>query len=112
MPTKQKAQPAKEEKIQFGLKGHGVIRAFNKERYVKSGGKTYQITDHWFNVSQKDDKGNYTNKSMKILFKKDSETPENNNDIVVKDSFFTLNGEGECLKIALFIMDWDYLDAE
>lgn len=114
MPTKNKAEKKKEEpKAKFGLAPVGSIRLFSKERTVTGTDKKkteYEITDFWFNVSRKEENEEYTNVSVKVLFKKDAETPENNNTIVVKDAFFTVHGKDKYARIALFILDWDYLD--
>lgn len=115
MPTKQKAEKRKEEiiKAKFGLSPVGSIRLFSKERTVTGTDKKkteYNITDYWFNVSRKEENDEYTNISVKVLFKKDAETPENNNTILVKDGFFTVHGQDKYARIALFILDWDYLD--
>lgn len=113
MPTKSKAVKKEEPKPSFGLKPTGTIRCFSKERTVTGTDKKkteYDITDYWFNVSRKEENGEYVNKSVKILFKKDAETPENNSTIVVTDAFFTVHGNGEYARIALFILAWDYID--
>lgn len=114
MPTKQKKSVEKKE-VDYGLKITGTVRVFAKDRVIpakKKGEKNYTITDHWFNVSRKDDAGNYENKSVKLLFQKDLEVPENNCLITISDSFFVLNGSGEYAKAAILVMEYDYADEE
>lgn len=95
--------------IKYGLQVAGKIRVFRKDKQVKGQNKkTYDITDVWFNVSEKEEDGNYFNKSMNIIFKKGLPIPANNEVIIIKESFPMITGSGDYRKIALCVMDWEH----
>lgn len=99
-------------KVNYGLQATGTIRIFRKDRVVEVQNTDVTFTDTWFNVSTKISDGEYDNVSMKIIFAKDDDKPDNNELITIKDSWFMLNGQGEYQKIALFVKDWDYTEGE
>ena len=110
MPTKQKPaakQPSTQPK--YGLDFQGMIRVFAKSKSVDVKGKKVIITDHWLNLSRKDENEQYENLSVKLQFKKDDSTPENNSMIVVK-GFLTMSGRGDYIRPALMITEWDYVE--
>lgn len=97
----------------YGLHVMGVIRVFSKTKEVKGPkNKKYTITDHWFNVSEKEEDGSWFNRSMKMIFSRYSEKPGNNEIILVKDAGFLITGSGKYRRIALFVRDWEYPDEE
>lgn len=111
MPTKQKAAAKAKPSIKYGLDFQGVVRVFAKSKGVEIKGKTVAITDYWLNLSRKDENDEYENVSLKLLFKKDDETPENNQLIQVK-GFLTMSGKGDYIRPALMITEWDYAEQD
>lgn len=105
--AKTKSKKKKEENtIKYGLQICGNIRVFSKTKEVKG----YEITEHWFNVSKKDDKDNWINKSMRLFFPKDLERPENNELIYIHEGFHIVSGNEGYERISLFVKDWDYVE--
>lgn len=99
--------------MKYGLQLQGKIRVFRKDKEIQGANKkVYNITDVWFNVSEKDenDKSGYFNKSMNLIFPRNSEKPENNSIIIVKDSFPIITGNGKWRKIALFVRDYEIFE--
>ena len=92
----------------YGLKVNGVIRVFSKTKEVKGKGKkTYNITDCWVNISEKEEDGSYFNKSMNLIFKKDAPRPDNNTVINILDGSFMITGNDDYRKISIFVRDWE-----
>ncbi len=95
--------------MSYSLHVMGEIRVFAKTKEVKGAkNKTYSITDHWFNVSEKQEDDSWFNRSMKMIFGKDSDKPGNNEIIMIKDAGFLISGSGQYRRIALFVRDWEY----
>jgi hypothetical protein len=90
----------------YGLTVMGNIRVFRKDKDIKSGKKTFTVSDVWFNVSEKNDDGSYLNKSMNLIFKRDAERPENNTVINIVSAFPIITGDGNYARIALFVEAW------
>lgn len=91
-------------KKQYGLLVVGRVRVFRKDKEIKGKNKKkYQITDVWFNVSEKEEDGSWFNKPMKLLFAKGLDKPENNTIINIQDAFPVITGSGDYRQIALFV---------
>lgn len=94
-------------KQNYGLNVNGNIRVFRKDKDIQGKNrKTFTVTDVWFNVSEQEENGNYFNRSMNLIFKKDLDIPENNTTIEIIHAFPIITGNGEYRKIALLVMDW------
>lgn len=94
-------------KVRYGLRVHGVVRVFRQDKEIKGKGKkTFTVTNVWFNVSERDDNGEYFNKPMTLLFRKGLDLPPHNTIIEIVDAFPVITGEGDWRKIALMVMDW------
>ena len=92
----------------YGLNVQGNIRVFRKDKDIEGKGKkTFTITDVWFNVSEKEESGEWFNRSMNLLFKKGLDVPENNSVISIKNSFPVITGNGDYRKIALMVTEWE-----
>jgi hypothetical protein len=91
----------------YGLSVMGNIRVFSKTKELKdkNSKKTYEITDVWFNVSEKNDDGSYLNKSMNLIFKRGVERPENNTVINIISAYPIITGTGDYARIALFVQE-------
>ena len=90
----------------YGLNVYGKIRVFSKTKEIKGANKkTFEVTDHWFNVSEKEESG-WVNSSMNMFFPKGSKKPEHNTIIDIIDSNFLLSGVGKYRRIALFVREW------
>jgi len=97
----------------YGLHVMGKIRVFSKTKEIQGAkNKKYTITDHWFNVSEKQEDGTWFNRSMKMIFDRNSDKPGNNEIIVIKDAGFIISGSDQWRRIALFVRDWEYPDEE
>ena len=95
----------------YGLNVVGNIRVFRKDKDIKGKNKkTFTVTDVWFNVSEKEENGDYFNRSMNLVFGRDAERPENNRVITIYDSFPMITGNGDYRKIALFVKEWAYAE--
>jgi len=101
--------------MKYGLMTSGNIRVFSKTKEMEGKGKIkYEITDYWINVSEKtgeqdkDGKDVYLNKSINLVFKKDSEKPTNNTVMNLKEGYFLIKGTGKYAKPAIYVKDWDY----
>ena len=93
-------------KSQYGLNILGAIRVFRKDKEIQGKGKkTFNVTDVWFNVSEKEDDGTYFNKSMNLLFKKGLDYPENNT-VIQLTGFPVITGTGDYRRIAFMVTDW------
>ena len=91
---------------QYGLNILGTIRVFRKDKEIQGKGKkTFNVTDVWFNVSEKEEDGSYFNKSMNLLFKKGLEYPENNT-VIQLTGFPVITGTGDYRRIAFMVTDW------
>lgn len=92
----------------YGLTIMGNIRVFRKDKTIQGRNKkTYDITDVWFNVSEKNEDGSFFNKSMNLIFKRGLEKPENNQVINIVSAFPMITGEGDYRKIALYVESWE-----
>ena len=95
--------------MKSGLKLEGKVRVFSKTKDFTGKNKVkYSITDHWFTVGEKLENGEWDNRSMNLFFRKDTETPNHNTDIIIKDSWFFLTGEGKYKRISIFVNEWEY----
>lgn len=96
----------------YGLQTLGRVRVFRKDKVVKGKNKkSYDITDVWFNVSEKEEDGTYFNKSMNLLFKRGLDLPENNTTIELA-AFPVITGNADYRKIALMVTDWELSEEE
>jgi hypothetical protein len=92
---------------QYGLSVMGNIRVFRKDKEIQGNGKKkFTVTDVWFNVSEKEENGDYFNRSMNLIFKKDAPRPENNQVITINSAFPMITGNGNYRKISLYVEDW------
>lgn len=95
---------------QYGMKFYGTVRIFRKDKQVTGQGKkTYDITDLWVNVSEKNEDGSYFNKSMNVIIKRGLELPENNT--LIDFSGFPMisgnvKGDQDYRRIVLYVDDW------
>ena len=96
--------------MKYGLTVNGKIRVFSKSKEFenKETKKKFTITDHWFNVSEKELDGTWFNKSMKMFFPRNTEKPDNNTVIIVKEGRFLITGKEKYRQIALFVKEWDF----
>lgn len=95
----------------YGLQVVGKIRVFRKDKDIKgNNNKTFTVTDVWFNVSEKEQNGDWFNRSMNMIFPRNSEKPENNRIINVYKSNPMITGNGDYRKISLFVEQWDYAE--
>ena len=91
----------------YGLLVAGNIRVFRKDKELQGKNKVkYTVSDVWFNVSEKEEDGTWTNKPMDLYFKRDAEKPENNTIITITKGFFFLTGSGGYRRIALYVQEW------
>lgn len=92
--------------MEYGLQVLGAIRVFRKDKTIKGNGKkTFTVTDVWFNVSEKEEDGNYFNKSTNLIFKKGFVYPENNT-VIELAGFPVITGSGDYRRIAIMVTDW------
>ena len=99
--------------MEYGLSVLGNIRVFRKDKEITGRGrKTFTVTDVWFNVSEKNEDGSFFNKSMNMIFKRDTEKPENNKIINVISGRFMISGDGDFRRMSLFVEAWEYAAAE
>ena len=90
----------------YGLQTSGRVRVFRKDKVITGKNKkSYDISDVWFNVSEKEEDGTYFNKSMNLLFKRGLGLPDNNTTIEL-DAFPVITGNGDYRKIALMVTNW------
>lgn len=93
--------------LKYGLRVNGVVRVFRQDKEIQGKGKKkFTVTDVWFNVSEREENGDYFNKSMNLLFRKGLDLPLHNTTIEIVDAFPVITGEGKWRKIALMVMDW------
>jgi hypothetical protein len=91
----------------YGLTISGNIRVFRKDKVITGKNKkTYDITDVWFNVSEKNEDETYFNRSMNLIFKRGTEVPDNNQVINILSAFPMITGNGEYRKTALYVEAW------
>lgn len=91
----------------YGLNLFGKIRVFRKDKEIQGQGKKkYNVSDIWFNVSEKEEDGTFYNKSMNLLFKRGLELPENNQVIKIIEAFPVITGNGEYRRIAWMVGEW------
>lgn len=98
----------------YGLTINGNIRVFRKDKTIQARGskKKYDITDVWFNVSEKEENGDYFNRSMNLIFKKDLEKPENNQVINIISASPMITGNGDYRKIAFYVEAWQPVEQQ
>ena len=95
-----------DKKKMYGLQTLGRVRVFRKDKVVEGQNKKkYDISDVWYNVSEKEEDGTYFNQSQNLLFKKGLDLPENNTTIELS-AFPVITGNGKWRKIALMVTDW------
>jgi hypothetical protein len=93
---------------QYGLTVMGNIRVFRKDKEIQGNGKKkFTVTDVWFNVSEKEENGDWFNQSMNLIFKKDTPKPENNQVITINSAFPMITGNGNYRKISLYVESWE-----
>jgi|SRR5690625_1531648 len=93
----------------YGLTLSGVIRVFRKDKEIQGRNKkTYNITDVWFNTSEKDDNGNWFNISTNLIFPRNIDPPENNKVIEIIEAFPMITGNGDYRKIVYYVKGWHY----
>ena len=97
-------------KVQYGLNINGVVRVFSKEKQIQSNGNTFNITDVWFNVSEKGENGEYENVSTNLVFGRNVESPVNNSIVYINEAFPVLRGKGKYRKVAYFVKSWNYVE--
>lgn len=91
----------------YGLSVMGNIRVFRKDKVIQGANKIkYDVTDVWFNVSEKLEDGTYYNQSMNLIFKRGADKPESNQVINIISAFPMITGNGNYKKISLFVEDW------
>ena len=94
---------------QYGLVQMGVIRVFRKDKEIQGRGKkTFTISDVWYNVSEKEEDGTYFNRSVNLIFPRDTEKPESNTVIRIHESYPMITGDGDYRKIAYYVREWEY----
>lgn len=97
---------------QYGLNLYGVVRVFRKDKVVAAGNgskKTYDISDFWINVSEKNEDGSYFNKSVPLIIKRGLPLPENNSLIELAGfPMITGNvkGDKDYRRIGLYVSEW------
>lgn len=97
--------------IKYGLNIQGVVRVFRKDRQVQSNnGEQFNISDVWFNTSEKEQNGDYFNISTNLIFGRGVEPPVNNSIIQINEAFPTINGKGKYRKIVYFVKNWHYAE--
>jgi hypothetical protein len=93
---------------QYGLTVMGNIRVFRKDKTIQGKNKkSYEITDVWFNVSEKEEDGSYFNRSINMIFKKGLDKPENNQVVTINSAFFMLTGDGDYRRVSLYVESWE-----
>lgn len=93
----------------YGITLSGVIRVFRKDKEIQGRNKkTYNITDVWFNTSEKDDNGNWFNISTNLIFPRNIDPPENNKVIEIIEAFPMITGNGDYRKIVYYVKGWHY----
>jgi hypothetical protein len=91
----------------YGLTINGNIRVFRKDKVITGKNKkSYDITDVWFNVSEKNEDETYFNRSMNLIFKRGIELPSNNQVISILSAFPMITGNGDYRKIAFYVEAW------
>lgn len=91
----------------YGLSVMGNIRVFRKDKEIQGNNKKkFTVTDVWFNVSEKEENGEWFNLSMNLIFKKDLEKPENNSVINIISARPMITGNGKYRKISLYVEAW------
>ena len=94
-------------KTKYGLTVEGVVRVFRKDKEIEGKNKKkFTITDVWFNVSEREENGDYFNKPMNLIFKRDLDYPDNNTTIKIK-GFPIITGNGEYRRIAILVQEWE-----
>ena len=98
------------EKRNYGLTLSGKIRVFRKDKDIedKQKGITFTVTDVWFNVSEREQNGEWFNISINLLFPRKIEPPQNNSVIEIIEAFPTITGKGKYRKVAYFVKGWHY----
>lgn len=97
----------------YGLFLMGNIRVFRKDKEVQGANKKkYNITDVWFNTSEKEEDGSYFNLSTNLIFKKGLDLPENNTVIRINEARPMITGNGKWRRIVYYVSDWAVIDNE
>ena len=97
-------------KIKYGLTVEGVVRVFSKEKTIEGKNKKkFTITDVWFNVSEREEDGNYFNKPMNLVFKRGLYYP-NNNTVIKLKGFPVIRGNGDYRQIAILVQEWEEIE--
>ena len=95
-------------KQNYGLQLTGIVRVFRKDKDITSNGNSFKISDVWFNTSEKDQNGNYTNIATNLIFKRGIEPPLNNSIIEIIEAFPMINGKGQYKKVVYYVKGWHY----
>ena len=95
------------QKQDYGLTLSGNIRVFRKDKELQAKDKAkFTITDVWFNVSEKEDNGDWFNRSANLIFPRGGEKPENNTVITILEAFPVITGKGDYRKIVYYVKHW------
>lgn len=99
-------------KADYGLKLTGVVRVFRKDKEIEDPVKKvkFTVTDVWFNVSEKDEYGNWFNVSTNLIFKRDIEPPLNNRVIQIVDANPMITGTGKYRRMVYYVKEWQYAE--
>ena len=93
----------------YGLTLSGTIRVFRKDKEIEvKNGKTFTVSDVWFNTSKQDQNGKWFNISTNLIFSGKIEPPKNNTLIEIKKAYPMISGAGEYRKLVFYVADWEY----
>lgn len=96
----------------YGLTLFGTIRVFRKDKDIDGkNGKVFTVTDVWFNVSEKDENGEWFNISTNLIFPRRAELPENNTVIEIKEAYPMVTGSGKYRKMVFYVKEWEYVES-
>ena len=107
--TKTRRRKNEEKKIDYGVVVTGNYRIFSKDKTIGQGKDAFTVTDYWFSFGQKNEKGEWFNRSMRVYFGKDDDRPEHNSLISFMGRLF-LSGNEDFNQIAILIEEWDYIE--
>src|SRR5690625_866249 len=95
-------------KKEYGLTLTGVVRVFRKDKEIEDKRKKvkFMVTDVWFNVSEKEENGEWFNISTNLIFKRGEDVPENNTIIEILEAVPMITGNGKYRKVVYFVKRW------
>lgn len=95
-------------KKEYGLTLTGVVRVFRKDKEIEDKAKKvkFPVTDVWFNVSEKEEDGNWFNISTNLIFKRGEEQPQNNTVIEIEEAVPMITGTGKYRRVVYFVKKW------